>query len=168
MFHSDRNVGQLAMRFLRIEKFIPFWGEELTAETTPNEVNRTFKVKFEKDHFIGKEALLKQRQQGVTRRLVQFHLEDFNKDEDVWPWGDEAVYRNGEFVGFVTSTAYGFTLHKMVALGFVQHPSTLAGVPVPVQAGWVADRTASWTMDIAGRQVTFVTVVQKQCCISNF
>ena len=149
----SRNVGQLAMRFLRIEKFIPFWGEELTAETTPNEVNRTFKVKFEKEHFIGKEALLKQSQQGVTRRLVQFHLEDFNKDVDIWPWGDEAVYRNGEFVGFVTSTAYGFTLHKMVALGFVQHPSTLAGQPVPVQAAWVADRTASWTMDIAGRQV---------------
>ena len=69
-------MGQLAMRFLRIEKFIPFWGEELTAETTPNEVNRTFKVKFEKEHFIGKEALLKQSQQGVTRRLVS----------DIW-WG---------------------------------------------------------------------------------
>ena len=32
------NVGHLAMRFLRIEKFIPFWGEELTSETTPFEV----------------------------------------------------------------------------------------------------------------------------------
>ena len=83
------------MRFLRIEKFIPFWGEELTAETTPNEVNRTFKVKFDKDYFVGKDALLKQKEEGVFKRLVQFHLEEFNKDEDIWPWGGEAIYRLG-------------------------------------------------------------------------
>lgn len=81
------------MRFLRIEKFIPFWGEELNAETTPNEVNRTFKVKFEKDFFVGKEALIRQKEVGVFKRLVQFHLEEFNKDEDIWPWGGEAIYR---------------------------------------------------------------------------
>jgi len=149
--YGIRNVGHLAMRFLRIEKSIPFWAEELTSRTTPNEVNRTFKVKFEKEHFIGKEALLRQREEGVLKRLVQFHLEDFNKDEDIWPWGGEAVYRNGQFVGFVTSTAYGFTLHKMVALAFVQHPNTLAGGKVPVESSWVADKTASWKIDIAGK-----------------
>ena len=81
------------MRFLRIEKFIPFWGEELTSETTPNEVNRTFKVKFDKSYFIGKDALTKQRDEGVHKRLVQFHLEKFDKDVDIWPWGGEAIYR---------------------------------------------------------------------------
>ena len=81
------------MRFLRIEKFIPFWGEELTAETTPNEVNRTFKVKFDKKYFVGKDALMQQKEEGVFKRLVQFHLENFNKDEDIWPWGGEAIYR---------------------------------------------------------------------------
>merc|ERR1719357_2407481 len=131
--YGIRNVGHLAMRFLRIEKFIPFWAEELTSITTPNEVNRTFKVKFDKEYFIGKEALLK------------------HKDDDIWPWGGEAVYRNGEFVGFVTSTAYGFTLHKMVALGFVQHPLTLGGQKTPVEASWIADRSATWTIDIAGK-----------------
>ena len=34
------------MRMARIEKFIPFWGEELTADTTPNESNKTFKEYF--------------------------------------------------------------------------------------------------------------------------
>merc|ERR1712142_931016 len=61
--YGIRNVGHLAMRMLRIEKFIPFWGEELTSDTSPHEVNRTYKVKFEKDHFIGKEALMKQAQE---------------------------------------------------------------------------------------------------------
>merc|ERR1719167_877157 len=151
--YGIRNVGHLAMRFLRIEKFIPFWAEELTSITTPNEVNRTFKVKFDKEYFIGKDALLKQKEQGVFKRLVQFHLEDFDKDEDIWPWGGEAVYRNKEFVGFVTSTAYGFTLHKMVALGFVKHPSTMNGKKTQLENSWFEDPSAKWTIDIAGKQV---------------
>ena len=149
--YGIRNVGQLAMRFLRIEKFIPFWAEELSAITTPNEVNRTFKVKFAKESFIGKDALLKQKNEGVYKRLVQFHLEEFDKDEDIWPWGGESVYRNGEFVGNVTSSAYGFTLHKMVALGFVKHPDTLQGHKTPVEASWIGDKSASWSIDIAGK-----------------
>ena len=152
--YGIKNVGQLAMRFLRIEKFIPFWAEELSAETTPNEVNRTFKVKFDKESFIGKDALLRQKKEGVIRRLVQFQLEDFDKDNDIWPWGGESVYRNGEFVGSVTSSAYGFTLNKMVALGFVKHPDTLKGGKTPVEADWINDKSAAWTIDIAGKMVS--------------
>ena len=117
-------VGQLAMRFLRVEKFIPFWGEELSSVSTPIEVNRTFKVKLDKESFIGKDALLKQKKEGNHQRLVQFHLEEgeeFNKEEDIWPWSGESIYRDGKFVGSVTSSAYGFTLNKMVAPGFVQN-----------------------------------------------
>merc|ERR1712110_645179 len=66
--YGIRNVGQLAMRFLRVEKFIPFWGEELSSVTTPIEVNKTFKVEFEKEHFIGKRALMRQKEEGVTKR----------------------------------------------------------------------------------------------------
>ena len=60
------------MRFLRIEKMIPFWGEELTSETTPNEVNRAFKVKFDKNHFIGKSRYCFN--QMLLRRLAQFYF----------------------------------------------------------------------------------------------
>jgi pyruvate dehydrogenase phosphatase regulatory subunit len=73
------------MRFLRIEKFIPFWGEELTSVTTPIEVGRAFKVKYDKPHFIGKSSLVEQKTRGVTKKLVQFHLAEFNKDTDLWP-----------------------------------------------------------------------------------
>ncbi|XP_040573637.1 pyruvate dehydrogenase phosphatase regulatory subunit, mitochondrial [Lepeophtheirus salmonis] len=148
--YGIRNVGHLATRFLRIEKFIPFWGEELTAETTPLEVNRVFKVKFDKDYFIGKSALLKQKQTGVTKKLVQFRLSDFDKDVDRWPWGGEAIYRNGEYVGSVTNSAYGFTLKKMVALGFVQHPDTIRGQSTSISHNWLSDRKVQWTINIAG------------------
>jgi len=151
--YGIRNVGQLAMRFLRVEKFIPFWALELTSDTTPNEVSRSFKVDFTKENFFGKKALMKQMDQGVYKRLVQLHLEDFDKDNEIWPWSGEAVYRNGEVVGHVTSTAYGFTLHKMIALGFVQHPTTRAPGEemVTVEEDWIMDPAAKWTMCIAGK-----------------
>lgn len=58
---------------------------------------------FEQKDFIGRAALLKQSESGVKQRLAMFELEDIDPDKDVWPWGNEPVYRNGEFVGTVTS-----------------------------------------------------------------
>lgn len=97
--YGIRNVGQLAMRFLRIERFIPFWGDELNADSNPLETNRGGKIMFEGKHFIGKEAISRIKQQGVIKRLAQFHLMIFDKDRDLWPGGGEAIYRNGEYVG---------------------------------------------------------------------
>ena len=97
--YGIKNVGHLALRCLRIEKFIPFWGEELTGETTPNEVNRAYKVKFDKQHFIGKQGLLEQRNKGVTKKLVQLHLEAFDSEVEMWPGGGESICKNGEYVG---------------------------------------------------------------------
>lgn len=45
--YGVRNVGYYSLRFLRIEKFIPFWGEELDSNTTPYEVGRGHKVKLD-------------------------------------------------------------------------------------------------------------------------
>lgn len=45
--YGIRSVGYYALRFLRIEKFIPFWAEELDSHTTPFEVGRGFKVKMQ-------------------------------------------------------------------------------------------------------------------------
>ena len=128
--YGIKNVGHFALRCLRIEKFIPFWGEEITGDTTPNEVNRAYKVKFDKQYFIGKfescfqraakpfslveifmsiislflfyigkTGLLDQRNKGITKRLVQFHLEAFDSEIEMWPGGGEAIHRNGEYVG---------------------------------------------------------------------
>ncbi|XP_059094431.1 pyruvate dehydrogenase phosphatase regulatory subunit, mitochondrial-like [Tigriopus californicus] len=148
--YGIRNVGHLAMRFLRIEKFIPFWGEELTSESSPIEVGRTFKVKFDKDNFIGKDVLVRQRKEGVVKRLVQFQLKSFNKDTQNWPWGGEAIFRNREFVGVVTNSAYGFTLKKMVCLGFVQHPETFKGHVTRLDGNFFNDKSAEWFINVGG------------------
>ena len=41
----------------------------------------------------------------------------------------------------------------MVALGFVRHPNTILGQPTPVEQQWLNDKSANWSIDIAGRQV---------------
>jgi len=56
------------------------------------QVNRAFKVKFDKKHFIGKSSLLAQKNKGVTKKLVQFQLIDFDKDMDMWPGGGNGIF----------------------------------------------------------------------------
>ncbi|CAF4164416.1 unnamed protein product [Rotaria sp. Silwood2] len=107
------NAGYFAQRTLRIERMYAFWGQDIDKTTTPFDLNREFRVSFDKE-FIGKEALLRQKKEGIQKRFIQFLLEDHDKDADPWPWSGEPIYRNGEFCGFVTSTAYGFTLGKQV------------------------------------------------------
>ena len=75
---------------------------------------------MQKGDFIGKEALLKQKEEGIDERFVQFFLKDFEQDEDVWPWGGEPVYRNGKYAGSITSSGYGFKLKRMMCLGFIR------------------------------------------------
>uniref|UniRef100_T1J478 Pyruvate dehydrogenase phosphatase regulatory subunit, mitochondrial n=1 Tax=Strigamia maritima TaxID=126957 RepID=T1J478_STRMM len=140
-----RNVGYYAVRFLRIEKFIPFWGEEMDCITTPYEVNRGYKVKLEKDYFIGKMALLKQKQTGVKRRLVHFTFENHDLEQDYWPWGKEPILRNGQIVGLTTSSGYGVTLDKLVCMGFV-HKGT------GVSNEFVTGKNVKFEIDLAGKK----------------
>ncbi|VDI20061.1 pyruvate dehydrogenase phosphatase regulatory subunit [Mytilus galloprovincialis] len=118
--YGIRNAGYYAMRKLRIEKFFAFWGQDLSTDDTPFECGRDFRVKLNKGDFIGRDALVKQKENGISQKFVQFLLKDFDTDNDVWPWGGEPIYRNGKFAGTVTSSAYGPTLEKMICLGFVR------------------------------------------------
>lgn len=69
--------------------------------------------------FIGRDALLKQRENGVRRMYVQLLLNDHDPDIDLWSWGDEPIYRDGYYCGQTTTTGYGYTFKKQVCLGFV-------------------------------------------------
>lgn len=65
--------------------------------------------------FIGKEALLRQREEGVKRMYVQLILNDHDMEIDPWCWGNEPIFRNGKYVGVVTTSSYGFTFKKQVS-----------------------------------------------------
>ncbi|KZC08438.1 Pyruvate dehydrogenase phosphatase regulatory subunit, mitochondrial [Dufourea novaeangliae] len=117
-----KHAGYYATRALRVEKFYAFWGQDLDTFTTPLECGRTWRVKLDKGvNFIGRDALLKQREEGVKRKYVQLLLNDHDPEFDTWCWGSEPIFRNGKYCGMTTTTGYGFTFRKQVCLGFIQN-----------------------------------------------
>jgi 4-methylaminobutanoate oxidase (formaldehyde-forming) len=110
------NAGHYAIQSLRLEKAYRAWGAELSPDDTPLEAGLAFVVDWNKE-FLGRDALMKQRQQGVARRLVTFVLED---GQPVL-WGYEPILRDGKPVGYTTSGAYGHTLGASVGMGYVKN-----------------------------------------------
>lgn len=75
---------------------------------------KVFSALQKKIDFIGRDALMKQKEEGVKRMYIQLLLEDHDLEMDLWPWGGEPIYRNGKQVGICTTTGYGFTFKKQV------------------------------------------------------
>jgi 4-methylaminobutanoate oxidase (formaldehyde-forming) len=114
-----RHAGYHALDSLRMEKAYRSWGHDISSGDTPLEAGLSFAIAWDKPGgFTGREALLRQREQGVRRRLMHFTLDD----PDVLAYHDEPVYRDGELVGHLSSAAYGHTLGRTVALGYVTAP----------------------------------------------
>lgn len=115
--HNLVHAGYHALNSLRMEKAYRHWSHDVTDEDTPLEAGLEFVVKFDKTGgFIGREALLQQRDQGVPRRLLQFQL----SDPEPLIYHNEPVWRDGVLVGHITSGAYGHTLGSALGLGYVQ------------------------------------------------
>lgn len=120
--YNLKHAGCYAMKALRVEKFYAFWGQDLDTSTTPLECGRSWRVKFDKGmNFIGRDALLRQQEEGIKRLYVQLLLNDHDPDTELWSWGGEPIFRDKKYVGATTSTSYGFTFKKQVCLGFVQN-----------------------------------------------
>jgi glycine cleavage system aminomethyltransferase T len=111
------DAGYYAIDSLRIEKGYRAWGRELTPDCNPFEAGLAFACKLAKDiPFRGRDALLRIKAEGVKRRIAALTIDA----PDAMLWGGEAILRNGQPAGFLTSAAYGHTLGKPVALGIIQ------------------------------------------------
>ncbi|KAK9745982.1 Aminomethyltransferase folate-binding domain [Popillia japonica] len=164
--YGARDVGTLTQRFMRIERFIPFWGEELTSFTTPFEAGNSYIVSLDKDeNFIGRAALQQQKRNGITKLLVFFQMNDLNPDTDVWPWGGEPIYRNNEFVGCVTSAGYGFSRDKLVCLGFIRRPKSSRLKHITTD--FITSKDVKYEIDIAGKRFSATSHIQPPK-ISNY
>ncbi|HEX9126456.1 MAG TPA: FAD-dependent oxidoreductase [Methylomirabilota bacterium] len=132
------DAGYYAIESLRVEKAYRAWGRELTTDDTPLEAGLGFAVRFDKAApFIGRDALLAQRATPLGKRLVSFVLDD----PEALPWGDEPIWCEGAIVGSTTSAAYGHTLGRAVAMGYVRREGG-------VDAAYLA--TARFEIEIAG------------------
>ena len=114
--HGMKLAGYHAMNSLRMEKAYRHWGHDISDEETPLEAGLGFAVAWDKPGgFIGRDALLRQRERGVTRRLVQFALSDASK----MLYHNEPVWRDGKLAGRLTSGMFGHTLGKPIGLGYI-------------------------------------------------
>ncbi|WP_269929716.1 GcvT family protein [Aminobacter sp. HY435] len=99
----------------RIEKAFRHFGHDITDEDHVLEAGLGFAVKTGKGEFIGRDAVLRKRDAGLGRRLVQFRL----NDPEPLLFHNEAIVRNGKIVGTITSGNYGHHLGGAIGLGYV-------------------------------------------------
>ncbi len=110
------HAGYHALNSLRMEKGYRHWSHDITDEDTPLEAGLGFAVKWDKaGGFIGREALLAQKKQGVSKRLLQFKL----RDPEPLLYHNEPIWQDGALVGHISSGAYGHSLGGCIGLGYV-------------------------------------------------
>ncbi len=138
--HGVAPCGYRAIESLRLEKGYRAWSSDLTPDHTPLQAGLGFAVKLDSNTpFLGREALIEQRQSGLTRRLACF-----TSDAGVVLLGRETIYRNGERVGWLTSGGYGYTIDRSIGYGYVRN-----------QAGVDRDylRSGDYQLEVASRRV---------------
>ena len=136
-----RHVGLRALGSLRLEKGYRDYGHDLDNTDNAFEAGLAFAVATGKADFIGREAVLRQRDAGLpVRRLAQVAL----LDPEPMMFHAEVVWRDGRRVGYMRSASYGHTLGGAVGLAMIE-----AGKPV--DEDWFA--TGRWEVEIAGRRV---------------
>lgn len=108
-------AGLGARDTLRFEASLPLYGNEISQDISPLEAGLGFAVKLNKESdFIGKEALKKQKEEGLKRKLVGFEL----LDKGIARHGYE-VAKDGEVIGFVTTGYASPTLNKTIGLALI-------------------------------------------------
>ncbi|MER9628303.1 FAD-dependent oxidoreductase [Mesorhizobium sp. M0296] len=99
----------------RIEKAFRHFGHDINDEDNVLEAGLGFAVKTAKGDFLGRDAVLRKKESGLNRRLVQFRL----NDPEPLLFHNEAILRDGTIVGPITSGNYGHHLGGAIGLGYV-------------------------------------------------
>ncbi len=131
--------GMHMMDAARMEKGFRHFGHDITSEDHVLEAGLGFAVKTDKPAFIGRDAVLRKRDAGLDRRLMQFKL----SDTEPLLYHNEPVLRDGKVVGHLTSGGYGHHVGGALGMGYV-----------PCKGESVADLLAStFEIDVMGTRV---------------
>jgi 4-methylaminobutanoate oxidase (formaldehyde-forming) len=112
--HGIANVGYRAIDTLRMEKGYLYWSTDITPDTSPWEAGLSWRVNLSKGDFLGRDALVAQRDVGIERKLCTFTLEEM-----AYPVSGEAIIADGDVVGFTTSANFGHTVGKPTVYGYL-------------------------------------------------
>lgn len=127
--HGLHAGGYRAIDTLRLEKGYRYWSAELGPDYTPFEAGLGFAVKLSKPAFIGRAALVAQKQAGIQRKLCCLTL----ADPAQVCIGKEPVRHNGEVAGWVTSGGYGYSVEKSIAYAYLPVDLARPGTAVDVE-----------------------------------
>jgi aminomethyltransferase len=123
-----RPCGLGARDTLRLEAAMALYGQDVNESITPLEAGLGWLVNLGKSDFIGREALLHQKDQGLPRCLVGLEMQGRHIARH-----DYKVYSKGKPVGIVTSGTFGPTLEKAIALAYVPPALAQVGQSLSVQ-----------------------------------
>ena len=136
-----RDAGTNATGSLRIEKGYCSWGHDIGPDDTPLQAGMGFTAKLDKQiPFIGRDALVEEKQSGLRKRRVLVSVED----PEVMLYGGEPIVVDGEIRGHTTSVAYGYTIGRAVGMGYVALNGARAREIV---------QSGRFELEIAGRRV---------------
>ncbi len=131
--------GMHMMDSCRIEKAFRHFGHDITCEDHVLEAGLGFAVRVQKPDFIGRDAVLRKKEAGLEKRLMQFRL----SDPGVMVYHNEPLIRDGKIVSHLTSGGYGHHLGAAIGMGYV-----------PCKGESVADVLgARYEVEVAGRRV---------------
>lgn len=134
------HCGLMALESLRLEKGYRDFAVDIDNTDTPLQAGLGFAVDFSKPHFIGRDALIAQRDAGPPkRRIVQFLLDD----PEPLLHGNEPILCNGADAGYIRAGAFGPKLGASVGLGVVEH---VEGITV----AFLRDRR--WEIEVGDRR----------------
>jgi dimethylglycine dehydrogenase len=120
--------GIRAMDSLRIEKSYKYWRGDLFTEYSAWESGLDRFIHLNKGEFIGREALVRQQQQGVPRKFVTIEVDAKESD----PWGNEPLFIGKKMVGRTTSGAYGYAVGRSLAVGYVKSDAAQPGTELKI------------------------------------
>jgi len=108
-------AGLGARDTLRLESGLCLYGNDIDDQTTPLEADLAWIVAFDKNNFIGKDALIEQKDEGISRKLIGFEL----LEKGGIPRKGYPIFKNGDKIGKVTSGNYAPYLEKQIGMGYI-------------------------------------------------
>jgi glycine cleavage system aminomethyltransferase T/glycine/D-amino acid oxidase-like deaminating enzyme len=137
------HAGFLTMGHCRLEKGFVHFSHDIGEDDTPLEAGLRFAVAFDKPSvFIGRDALLKQRDGGpVETRLVNMKVREASLEQGPYLLRNEPLWKGGAIVGYVTSGGWGFRVGASLGMGSVRRTGG-------VTADWLKE--GGFEVEVAG------------------
>ena len=119
--------GLGARNTLRLEAKMALYGHEIDASISPLEADLGWIVKLDKGDFVGRDALLKQKESGIRRKLVGFEMRARGIGRDGYE-----VFLNGAPAGWVTSGGPAPSLTKNIGLCYLPVEQSVPGTNIQI------------------------------------